>query len=1490
MTEYAPQENLSTKSFATIDETQLRTHARDASARWHVDHRPAGRSTFPQRAEAVRQSLLSLNDSLESIDETSPLWELRGNARLLRSALWDEPRETVPKLPRVQSEAGEEPRIITIASSFLDATNSYWSWPALHIYIDELQRREPLQIGEVWNLPTALRFVLLERCLGQIGQMIASQATGSRTELLMRRLDAIREMGELDWTPLMEPLIHLDAVLHRDPSGVYPRMDFESRDAYRRRIAFVARYSESTEYEVASHVLELAEGARSSPSSKDPRMELRRTHIGYYLVDEGFQHLAARVSFHPPWAERLRILLRKHPDEFYIGGIQVATILLIALIVFPLVPDYSVFGWMTIAFLLLLLPAAQGAVDLVNSITTEFLTAEALPKLDFSEGIPEESTTLVAVPTLLLNEKQVRGLFEDMEIRFLSNPDPNLHFALLTDLPDSVTQPNENDSDPLVDLAVELVDELNRRHKGRNVGSFLLLHRHRIFNARQGVWMGWERKRGKLLDLNQYLHSDYDSFPVKAGNLEVLSQVRYVITLDSDTQLPRGSAHRMIGALAHPLNRAIIDPNLRIVTSGYGILQPRIGVSVQSAARSRLAAIYSGETGLDIYSRAVSDAYQDLYREGIFTGKGIYEVSTLHKVLDRRFPRNSLLSHDLIEGAYARAGLLSDVELIDDYPSHYSAYTRRQHRWVRGDWQIAQWLFQLVPDESGHWGRNPISTISRWKILDNLRRSLVQPFTFFLLMAGWLGLPGGPLYWTIATLFVLFVPSLLQLGFSILRMLRNPAKGATREVFADFLQAAGLAFLNLVFLPHQTLLSLDAIVRSLVRRFVTGQRLLEWETAAQAESNAKRVTPVDRYLKATVPLTIGLALLIGAVHLHALEVAAPVLLLWISESGITLWLNQPPREDDSGKLGRQSEEFARQQALLMWRYFRQFGDREHNYLIPDNVREEGMVAAPRTSPTNIGLLLNARQAACELGYITLPEFAFLTEQSLSSIGRLVRYRGHLYNWYDTRTLAILAPAVVSTVDSGNLAASLYTLDAGIRSLLHEPLLSRKLFRGLEDILKLPWLQNVFPAMPAREASTEAWLRWAISIEEEEEAGSRESGVLEQADTRWWRAEALARIRAITSLAHDYLPWMLPEFAPLRTISSMGINSYVAPPLKKTAAFAFELDAALQRNWATLDEESPNLVLGEQLRALLPEATRRLQELTESLRAISQDACRNVEEMEFGFLLNHSRKLLSIGYEVTEGRQLASCYDLLASEARTACFIAIAKGDIPQQIWFRMGRGHTIAFDRPILLSWTGTMFEYMMPALWMRSYPNTLMSRTLRANAEIQIAFGNKYRIPWGISESGYATQDTEGNYQYYAFGIPEIALKGTPAAGPVVSPYSSFLALGVARSDALHNLHWMQQAGWSGAFGLYEAADYSDSLARPVLVREWMAHHQGMSLLAVLNLLRDNVVQQWFHENPAIQATELLLQEKAMRTSIIRAAHQKLQEHAATSRLRKGA
>jgi hypothetical protein len=934
--------------------------------------------------------------------------------------------------------------------------------------------------------------------------------------------------------------------------------------------------------------------------------------------------------------------------------------------------------------------------------------------------------------------------------------------------------------------------------------------------------------------------------------------------------------------MAHPLNRAVIDPELRIVTEGYGIMQPRVGVSVQSASRSRLAATYSGQTGFDIYTRAISDVYQDLFGEGIFTGKGIYEINALHAVLDRRFPRNALLSHDLIEGSYARVGLTTDVEVIDDYPSHYSAYSRRKHRWLRGDWQIAQWLFGKVPDESGRYVRNPIAVISRWKIFDNLRRSLVEVFTFLLLLAGWLGLPGGALYWTAFTLFLMFVPTLVQFVFSLGRAYVTKLQGAKRDAVSGFGQGLFISLLNLVYLPHQTLLALDAIIRSLVRSFITGQRLLEWETAAESESKERRRTPVDRYLAASPIVSVIVGFVVFLERPESLLVALPILILWAFASGITAWLNAPPKQTKP-KLTNEEDLFLRQLALRTWRFFYQFGGESHNYLIPDNVEEDGLFEAARVSPTNYGLLLNARQAAVTFGYLSFPEFITLSKRSLETYDKLEKFRGHIYNWYDTRTLEPIRPITISSVDSGNLAASFYTLRSGARSLLREPLLNPAQFSGIRDHWQLLESLEGAPsglkklAPPTVNASADAWVAWALTTVDAPEFAPATTA---SDEVSWWLAETHKRVRAFAAIVEDYMPWLQPRFSALLALPQLQGVSETAAKIQvgMAGAFAADLDARVARAGTNLASDSPLVVLAEELRIALASARENLKTLVRGLKEVSEEAMRFATEMDFGFLMDKSRLLLSIGYEIERQHLHQACYDLLCSEARIAAFITVAKGEAPQQSWFKLGRIHTMAYGQPVLISWTGTMFEYLMPSIWMRSYPDTLVSRTLAGVVAIQRAFGKEHGIPWGISESGWAEKDDHGHYHYQAFGIPPIALKWDAVAGPVISPYSTCLALGIDPVEALRNLKRMAKMGWSGAFGFYEAADYQESIKTPKLVREWMAHHMGMSLLAVLNLLHDNIVQDWFHANAHLEATQLLLHEKPIHEAALRAQFQAAQ------------
>jgi len=1472
--------------------TIARLHsAADQAVAWEVIPRAGTDGSLQKRVQAASQTLEQLETKLarQSLADVpndpqlaarrSALLELAAGHRMFRSAISDvsDKREKLARLPRlILGPRRDEPRVATVARLYLDAVDGTFSASTFHEFIQAVQSHEPLNVDELWSVGTLLKFALLELILEEARDVLYSRGKVS-VPALLAHIKSLQSISNADWVYLIEPLIVFDSFLRQDPAKIFEQMDFETRELYRRRIAFVASRSDCSESQVAQAALELARGGDEAKST-DPRTHLRRAHVGYYLIGNGFPQLASRVGFHPCLAWRARAFVRDNGEDFFFSGIQLSTLLFIAAAFFPVLPAVSGLLGLASIILFLLLPATQDAVDLVNSAITAFFDPEALPKLDLSAGVPSDFATLVVIPTLLINEKQVRKLVNDLEVRFLANRDRNLHFALLTDLPDSVSDPHEKDSHPLVDLASCLVAELNEKYQSPRNGVFLLLHRHRIYNTRQGVWMGWERKRGKLLDLNKLLAGEFDAFPIKTGPIEALHGIRYVLTLDSDTQLPRGTAARLIGAIAHPLNQAVVDPIRRIVTSGFGILQPRIAVSIQSSMRSRLAAVNSGQGGLDIYTRAVSDAYQDLFGEGIFTGKGIYEVETLHTVLNRRFPRNALLSHDLIEGAYARVGLATDVEFVEDYPSQTSAYMRRKHRWVRGDWQIAQWIFSRVPEESGERATNPISGISRWKILDNLRRSLVEPSIFALFIAGWLRLPGGPLYWTIAALLLLFFPAIAQLAFALGRAFTGDRQGQFREAISGFQRAALVVLVRLVFLPHETLLAFDAIVRSLVRRFITGERLLEWESAAQDELQSSARPHVDWYLAATplVAMSLGVLILLFAAQHSAILCAAPVLLLWALATPITIWLNRAPRSQNL--IDRRDRDFLLVHALRIWRYFREFGVERHNFLIPDNVMEKGCQEAPRVSPTNIGLLLNARQVACELGFLTAPEYSALTASTLRTIERMEKFRGHLYNWYDTETLAPLDKSpFVSSVDSGNLVASFFTLHAGTRALANKPLLRTEIFSGLRAHLCLLRKVKHLPdglariKTPAPSAGAAEWIAWLMVAQAAMAQGA--ASAREQDLDAWWIEETLNRVNAVLALFHQYLPWLLPEFAPLLLRLQPDQGERPAElTLDRALRFAAELQSMLNAGRDLVPGDPSFQQLAARLYAMLPTAIENLRALSDNLGKIERTAERLAQETEFGFLVDPYRQILSIGYEMGKHKRHQACYDLVASEARIATFLAIARGDLLQQSWGKLGRDHTRVNGRFLLLSWSGTMFEYLMPALWMRSYPGTLISRTQNACVYVQRAFGNSLGIPWGVSESASSKKNDRGDYHYFAYGIPSVSLWPEASAGPVISPYSTFLALTVDPAEALRNLRRMESASWVGAYGFFEAGDFSNSSRKPVVVREWMAHHLGMSLLAIANSLRNNVVQQWFHAHPMVQATDLLLQEIPVNVAVLKA------------------
>jgi cyclic beta-1,2-glucan glucanotransferase len=1444
----------------------------------------------------VEQLLLRRREVVTSEVNSVPEQQrwIQDNVRFLRGTLKEvrDAFKSLRDLPSVQPSPGQEeivPRVYQIAHGFLVAERFKFEEEALGEYVTGVQQVVALEISELRALKPLLQLALLEE-LGIAGQkFMASPAPGDSSPEIHPHLPStiitsLREISDMEWKEFFEANCIVDHILRSDPSGAYPWMDFESRELYRNAVSELARHTKLSETEVARGAVLCARKAKERKWGVNQRATNRRSSVGYYLMDHGSLRLKRVIGYRPSLAKRIRDLILGWPEVYYVAGVELTTLVAVFLLlwhlgtVIPLIPG-----------LLLLIPASQAAVGLMNQLTVRFLRPRRLPRLDFSGGIPDEFSTLVVVPSLLLNEKEVRHIVEALEVRYLGNRDPNLHFALLTDSPDSSNLTDEHDD--LVALCSSLIEQLNEKYSQERRGGFFHLHRHRVYNPQENRWMGWERKRGKLLDLNKLILGKEDNFPVKVGDFSILPGVRYVITLDSDTRLPRDSAYKLVGTLAHPLNRAVIDRKTNTVVEGYGILQPRVGISVESARKSRLASIYSGETGFDIYTRAVSDVYQDLFGEGSFTGKGIYEVETFQRVLGNRFPSNILLSHDLIEGVYGRAGLVSDIEVVDDYPSHFSAYSRRMHRWVRGDWQILRWLSPHVPDFFGKRVPNPITLLSRWKIFDNLRRSLIELNLFLLLLAGWFVFRGGALYWTAVIVALLLMPTYVEAFISLAQVWRTDSvKGFLKERVNAFITGHLQVFVMLVFLPHKAFVMLDAIVRTLTRLTVTRRNLLEWETAAEAEAGSRKRTAVEAYLALTPWFALAMGICLAFLRLSALPVAAPLLGLWLLAPVFTRWINHPPRRRTK-PLEPQDVAFLRTASLATWRYFREFSNAGVHWLIPDRVQEAPLVVVNVLSPTNLGILLNARLAAHHLGYLTLAELIEQTEQTIASAKRLPRFNGHFLNWYDLHTLDPLPPKFVSTVDSGNLAACLWTLKQACLGLVNEPLVSKELCQGIRDHLSLvkqvahqktlapelvsrlqevvSWADRIgegpsewLPSLPRLHNEVQDLLNAVRSNKTDGESENQCSAD----DLVWWLTETLTRIENVQSSVQALSPWLLPEYNQLQ-LASPGQNTSLGSLPAVVPAIERELNDVSSQTGAPDATESMR-----SLRSLLRASIDRATALSARLQRLAGEADGLLREMDFRFLYDEKRKLLRIGYDVDTHRGTAAVYDLLASEARTAIFIAIAKGDIRQEAWFHLGRTQTLEEGQPVLVSWSGTMFEYLMPLLWMRSHPGTMLDEGMNSAVVCQQKYARKRKVPWGISEAAYSARDHKGIYQYAAFGLPGLAMDPNAYDDVVIAPYASFLALLVNSTSAVRNLKLMWDKGWFGWLGFFESADYSNSSAQGTkgyeLVRCWMAHHQGMSLLAVCNLLTKSSLQRWFHMESQVMATELLLHEKVLRAA----------------------
>ena len=1255
-------------------------------------------------------------------------------------------------------------------------------------------------------------------------------------------IGSLRFIGAMDWKHFVESLSVVEQALREDPAGMHAGQDFVTRDRYRHVVEDVARGSSCSESAVARAAIVLAQTAAGQLGAQD-----RSAHVGYYLIDRGRQDLERAVGCRLPWKLRAIRAGRHFRLSLYLAPILLLTALAAAVVLSAFdrfAPDDWRYWFFAVAGVT---GVSALAVPLVNLLVTLLLPPRALPRMDFSQGIPFAHRTMAIVPTLLGGRQEIDDLVEALEIRYLGNRDPNLFFALLTDFHDAPEQ-SLPDDDALLSYARAAVQTLNETYREDRPCIFYLFHRPRVWNPVERVWMGHERKRGKLEQFNARLRGEAQTaFSEVVGDASILESIKYVITLDTDTQLPRDTARALIGNLAHPLNRPVYDAGKGRIVEGYAILQPRASISLTSAGRSRFTKLFAGESGIDPYTREVSDVYQDVFGEGSFIGKGIYDVDAFRQAVDGRFPENLILSHDLLESGYARSALVTDVDLIEEHPASYAIEASRRHRWIRGDWQLAGWLLPRVPGPAGSTGRrakrqpNPLTSLSRWKILDNLRRSLVSPSLLVLLAGGWLFGPGSAWFWSLLVAAVVFLPALLG---SVIELVRKPEERDWQVHLVLTSKTVGrslaIALLTLILLPYDTWICLDAILRSGVRMLFTQRGLLLWQLPSYAVRNRRRSLGDffrEMWIAPVVAVALGAALAMrGGAPTAAWLYAFPILSLWLVSPIAGWWISRPlvPPAPD---LSVEQRAFLRTSARRTWRYFADFVGPGDNWLPPDNFQEYPAAGiASRTSPTNIGMSLLANLAAYDFGYICAGEFLRRTEATLATMEKLERYRGHFYNWYDTRTLQPLHPKYVSSVDSGNLVGCLLTLQAGLTELKDRPVLSANAFQGLQDTLLV--LAEHVPALPTPDLAKKIRLLQdmlhALTLDGQPQTLAAAESVLDE----------------IHRTGGGLVAWLPAD------IDIDGELYYWAQ--------AFDRQSRALRDELGLLVPEPRHFNG--IPTLAELAGAHAAERRGTIDALAE-RCRELAAMDFEFLYDALCGLLAIGYDVSERRRDPTCYDLLASEARLASFLLIAQGQVPQKHWFSLGRLLTSHGGDVSLISWSGSMFEYLMPQLIMPSYANTLLEQTCKAAVSRQIEYGRQRAVPWGISESCYNATDMHQVYQYRAFGVPGLGFKRGLGDDLVIAPYASALALTVMPQEACRNLQTLADQGFRGNYGFFEAIDYTPSRVprgkNHAIVRAFMAHHQGMSLLAFEHVLLDQPMQRRFMSVPLIQATELLLQER---------------------------
>ncbi len=1416
----------------------------------------------------------------------------------------DLPRRFYKQLPTLPLPGGSTvPRALALAWTYVAHSDSSVSASMFKAIVQGFQSIEPLKIGELWALPSMLRFVLIEnlrrlavrvnrtREMRQISNEVAdkvlatddnadrqailanfsahAQDTTFATQLLYRLRDGsqnagkalewlegelektgsdaeeiiiaehqtlssgnvttgniirgLRLINDVDWTVWFEGVSRIDTVLRERTD--FAALDFFSRDQYRTAIEELARRSDLSEYRVAEKAIELA-GHDAARDGADPS-SAAHTDVGFFVVGQRRLELEKAIGYRPTISQTVKRTFRKTGWLGIVLPVFALTALLLVLAGNALAHLGLSISSIVLMLALFAVPASEGALAFFNTVVLLFLKPTRLIGYDYRHGVPPEARTLVVIPSLIGSRDDVEENIRNIEVHHLANLAGEIHFALLSDWPDSQAEVDAADME-ILEFARAEIARLNARYPSEGAPRFYLLHRHRLFNAAEGVWMGWERKRGKLHELNLLLRGDSDTTFLPL-DVPLPEHVVHVMTLDADTRTTRDAVASLVGKMCHPLNRPHFDATKRVVNDGYAILQPRITASLTSGDEaSFFQRVFSANRGLDPYVFAVSDLYQDVFGDGSFTGKGLYHVDAFEAALQGRIEENTVLSHDLLEGAFARSALVTDVELVEDYPTRYSVDASRHHRWARGDWQLLGYI--LDP-------RSGVPALSRWKMVDNLRRSLTPIFWVMAAIAGWTLLPfTQAAQWQALLILSLFMAPTFDIVNAILPKSGDQTpRGHFSALARDVAFGTAMVALKIVLMAHLAWMMGDAIIRTIYRLFVSRQHLLEWRTASQAHKSG------DNDLGSYYSMMYG-AVVIGFVGL-----AIPVLadstgafvafffaLFWIGSPAFAWLISRSAETEDRLRISASDIHTLRTLARRTWHYFETFVTPEQHHLPPDNFQESpAPLVAPRTSPTNIGVYLLSTVSARDFGWISLSEAITRIDATMTTMESMPRSRGHLYNWYDTTTLKPLYPLYISAVDSGNLAGHLVAVAAACAEWAEAPSVHLQGdFEGILDTVTI--LDESLEALPDDRRQLRP-LRQRLA--------DRLDGMRRAVDT----------IKA------------QPEMASIRTINL----AVLAGEIRKLAA-AIHTEAASARSDVIVDWAAR---LEATCEAHVHDAhsdDQAVEALRAKLLTLRERARRFAFEMDFSFLMRPERKLLSIGYRVEEHQLDEACYDLLASEARLTSLFAIAKGDLPTEHWFRLGRPIVEIGFQGALMSWSGSMFEYLMPPLVMKEPQGSILNQTSKLIIKRQIQYGRQKNVPWGISEAAYNARDRELTYQYTNFGVPGLGLKRGLGQNTVIAPYATILAAQFNPREAVQNLARLRSIGALGRHGFYDAVDFTPQRVPEgtshAVVLNYYAHHSGMSIAAVADAIFEGRMRDRFHSDPVIESAELLLQERAPR------------------------